>query len=84
MHHTVAEHVPEFTHIITMSNDDKNLLCFPMLPYYMSYIDTQVRVFSDAALDRNNTRRFNAINGLFDNIGNDVLVVISGLHFVIP
>ena len=53
-----------------------------ILLYYMlyTYMYTQVRVWLDAGLASNNTRRFISINDLVDKIDNGVLIALPGLH----
>ena len=76
-HLDFVAHVQEATNITIRSNDTDVLV---ILLYYMSQADTQIRVWLDAGLASNNTRRFISINDLVDKIGNDVLVALPGLH----
>ena len=73
-------HLDFVTHeatIITIRSNVTDVLI--ILLYYMSQVDTQIRVWLDAGLASNNTRRFISINDLVDNIENDLLD-IPGLH----
>ena len=46
----------------------------------MLHTYTQVGVWLDAGIARNNTRRFISINDLVDKIDNNVLIALPGLH----
>ena len=76
-HLYLVAHVQEAADITIRSNDTDVLV---ILLYYMLHTDTQVRVWLDAGLASNNTRRFISINDLVDKIDNDVLIALPGLH----
>ena len=63
---------------ITIRSNDTDVL--DILLYYLSRQDTNIRIWLDAGLSSNNTRRHISINDLVTTIDSGVLKALPGLH----
>jgi hypothetical protein len=63
---------------ITIRSNDTDVLV--ILLYYLSRQDTNIRIWLDAGLSSNNTRRHISINDLVTTIDSGVLKALPGLH----